>query len=301
MSILRVFSDAATGAFSPQGITPVPRTPSVQSDPRPQPKKDEDAAKVSLSSAAREFATTSLDAGKQAEVSSEAAATASVEEKEVENSIDALPAATSKENGSEEQAGDSGSENSPEQSPAEQREVTELQARDREVRTHEQSHLNSLGQHRAGGASYQFTTGPDGKQYAVAGEVPVNISPGSTPEETVSKAQTIRRAALAPAEPSGADRSVAAAASQLEAEARAELNSGSEAHGENAEVSSATQGPLDELEASESADETALASAEEDETSRELPSTVSTRAFEQAARFSSDSANAPGSLLNLQA
>ncbi|NRA58083.1 MAG: hypothetical protein HRU13_08245, partial [Phycisphaerales bacterium] len=43
---------------------------------------------------------------------------------------------------------------------------------------------------------------------------------GRTPEETVQKAQAIRRAALAPADPSSTDRSVAAKASRMEAAAR---------------------------------------------------------------------------------
>ena len=105
----------------------------------------------------------------------------------------------------------------------EKREVEYLKERDREVRAHEQAHLAALGAYRSGGASYTFETGPDGKQYAVAGEVPVDVSPEEEPQKTIEKAQTIQRAALAPAEPSGADRSVAAQAAQLEAQARAEL------------------------------------------------------------------------------
>lgn len=107
-------------------------------------------------------------------------------------------------------------------SSSEEAEVQELAARDREVRAHEQAHLSSLGGHRSGGATYTFRTGPDGKRYAVGGEVPVDVSAESTPTETIAKAQTIRQAALAPADPSGADRQVAAKATQLEAEARAE-------------------------------------------------------------------------------
>ena len=52
--------------------------------------------------------------------------------------------------------------------------------------------------------------------------VKIDTSSGSTPEDTIRKAQTIRAAALAPAEPSGQDRAVAAQASQMEAQARAE-------------------------------------------------------------------------------
>ncbi len=43
------------------------------------------------------------------------------------------------------------------------------------------------------------------------------------PQATVAKAQQIKRAALAPAQPSSQDRAVAAAANALEANARAEL------------------------------------------------------------------------------
>ncbi|MGD8781495.1 MAG: putative metalloprotease CJM1_0395 family protein [Ignavibacteria bacterium] len=43
------------------------------------------------------------------------------------------------------------------------------------------------------------------------------------PEATIKKAQQIRRAALAPSEPSSQDRSVANQAAAMEAKARAEL------------------------------------------------------------------------------
>lgn len=109
----------------------------------------------------------------------------------------------------------------------EKRKVEELKARDREVRAHEQAHLSALGAHKSGGPSYEYETGPDGKQYAVGGEVPVDVSPESEPEKTVLKMQTIQRAALAPAEPSSADRAVAAKAAQLESQARAEIASSS--------------------------------------------------------------------------
>jgi hypothetical protein len=74
-----------------------------------------------------------------------------------------------------------------------------------------------------GGASFQYQQGPDGKSYAVGGEVHIDTSEGSSPEQTIQKMQAIRRAALAPASPSGQDRAVAAAASAAETQARAEL------------------------------------------------------------------------------
>ena len=104
------------------------------------------------------------------------------------------------------------------------RQVRELKQRDRQVRTHEQAHLAAAGSLAQGGPSFKFQRGPDGQQYAVGGEVNIDISaePGD-PNATIEKAQRIRRAALAPANPSAQDRSVAAAATRIESEARAEL------------------------------------------------------------------------------
>lgn len=75
-----------------------------------------------------------------------------------------------------------------------------------------------------GGISYEYQTGPDGRRYAVGGEVSIDTAPESTPEDTIRKAQTIRQAALAPAEPSGQDRRAAAAAAQMEMKARQEMS-----------------------------------------------------------------------------
>ncbi len=104
-----------------------------------------------------------------------------------------------------------------------QREIFQLSARDREVRAHEQAHAAIGGQY-AGAPQYDFERGPDGVNYAVGGEVSIDVSREPTPQETISKMQIVRRAALAPAEPSPQDRRVAAQASRTEAEARAELN-----------------------------------------------------------------------------
>lgn len=108
------------------------------------------------------------------------------------------------------------------QQQAEQQEIRELEARDREVRAHEQAHATVGGQY-AGSPRYEFENGPDGKQYAVGGEVPIDISEERTPEETVRKMQQVRAAALAPAEPSPADLRVASEATQIASEARVEL------------------------------------------------------------------------------
>lgn len=118
---------------------------------------------------------------------------------------------------------DTKSRNSEERlSQSEQQALARLQARDRAVRAHEQAHLAAAGSLARGGADYTYQEGPDGKRYAVGGEVDISVSEGRTPEETIRKAQQIRSAALAPANPSAQDRAVAAEASRIEAEARAE-------------------------------------------------------------------------------
>lgn len=110
-----------------------------------------------------------------------------------------------------------------EQEQKEQRQISELATRDREVRAHEQAHASIGGQY-AGSPTYSFERGPNGVNYAVGGEVAIDTSPvPNDPEATLRKAQVIRAAASAPAEPSPQDRRVAAQAASLENEARAQL------------------------------------------------------------------------------
>ena len=108
-----------------------------------------------------------------------------------------------------------------EQQDAEQ--IKELKARDTEVRIHEQAHAAVGGQY-AGSPSYEYQRGPDGTNYAVGGEVQIDVAEiEGDPQATIEKMQTVRAAALAPAEPSGADRAIAADATQKLAAAQAEL------------------------------------------------------------------------------
>lgn len=101
--------------------------------------------------------------------------------------------------------------------------VRELQKRDQEVRAHERAHKTAAGGLARGAATYTYQIGPDGKRYAIGGEVHIDTSPGSTPEESLEKARRIKSAASAPSEPSAQDHSVASDAARLEAEARKEL------------------------------------------------------------------------------
>ncbi|MES9845172.1 MAG: putative metalloprotease CJM1_0395 family protein [Candidatus Sedimenticola sp. PURPLELP] len=119
-------------------------------------------------------------------------------------------------------AGKGGSEE--QVSAQEKAEIRKLQSRDREVRAHELAHLAAGGGVVRGGATYQYARGPDGRLYAVGGEVA--ISGGGVqgnPQATLQKAETIRRAALAPAKPSSQDLQVASSASLMAANARAEI------------------------------------------------------------------------------
>ena len=105
-----------------------------------------------------------------------------------------------------------------------QQQIQQLKQADRKVRAHEQAHLAVGADLVRGGPSFSYQTGPDNQRYAVAGEVSIDSSPGRTPQETIPKAQHVRATALAPADPSPQDHSVAAQASQMEASARVELS-----------------------------------------------------------------------------
>lgn len=109
-------------------------------------------------------------------------------------------------------------------SETEQRVVDEMEARDAEVRAHEQAHAAAAGAYAEGGPKYEYETGPDKKQYAVGGSVELDTSDvPNNPEATIQKAQVLRKAASAVSEMSGADRNVAMAAMEMEVAARQEL------------------------------------------------------------------------------
>ncbi len=108
-------------------------------------------------------------------------------------------------------------------SEEEQQQVGELKQRDAEVRAHEQAHLAAAGGNASGGASFEYQTGPDGRRYAVGGEVQIDPAPvDGDPQATIQKLQQIRAAALAPGSPSSQDRAVAAQAAAAIQEANAE-------------------------------------------------------------------------------
>lgn len=110
--------------------------------------------------------------------------------------------------------------------------IEKLRKRDAEVRRHEMAHASAGGAH-AGAPNYDLERGPDGSMYAVGGHVRIDVSPvAGDPAATLRKMQQVRRAALAPAEPSPQDRRVASRASAEEAKARTALR---EEHAQDAQ------------------------------------------------------------------
>jgi hypothetical protein len=118
-----------------------------------------------------------------------------------------------------------GAKSDAELSEQERKEVERLKEIDRKVRAHEQAHLAAAGGLAQGPPQFQYVTGPDGRQYAVGGEVSIDTSPvRGDPEATLQKARQIERAATAPGDPSSQDEQVAAHAAEMVQEAEADLS-----------------------------------------------------------------------------
>lgn len=143
-------------------------------------------------------------------------------ENNTDNSVASGDKTASADNNTQNNDKNAGQKNIGELSSEEQRVVAELQAADTNVRAHEAAHM-AAGGGLTSPASYTYERGPDNKMYAVAGEVGISTGEGNTPQESLNKAQTIRRAALAPADPSPQDLKVAAQAASMEMSARAQI------------------------------------------------------------------------------
>ena len=143
-------------------------------------------------------------------------------ENNADNSVSSGDKTANAENNTQNNDKNAGQKNIGELSKEEQRIVSELQAADTNVRAHEAAHM-AAGGGLTSPASYTYERGPDNKMYAVAGEVGISTGEGNTPQESLNKAQTIRRAALAPADPSPQDLKVAAQAASMEMSARAQI------------------------------------------------------------------------------
>lgn len=107
--------------------------------------------------------------------------------------------------------------------PQQQQRVQALQQVDRAVRQHEAAHIAAGAGVVISGPNYNYTYGPDGKAYAVSGEVGIDTSAEDKPEANIDKGVRIQKAALAPRDPSPQDYRVAAAGAELESTGRYDL------------------------------------------------------------------------------
>jgi hypothetical protein len=102
--------------------------------------------------------------------------------------------------------------------------IEELKQIDTKVRQHEMAHIAAGGKYITSGANFTYQRGPNGKNYAVGGEVGIDTSPvPGDPEATIKKMRQVKSAALAPADPSAQDLKVAANAMSEVSKALSEL------------------------------------------------------------------------------
>lgn len=124
----------------------------------------------------------------------------------------------------------------------EKAELERLKERDKEVKKHEEAHKRASGGLLTVGPTYEYKVGPDGKKYAVSGDVQIDIAEvKGNPEATLQKAQQIKRAALAPEQPSPQDKRIAAKAVEMELQAKQELNKVSNDNIPNTETQSTAE------------------------------------------------------------
>ena len=103
-------------------------------------------------------------------------------------------------------------------------ELKRMQSQADKVVSHEGAHAMIGGTLMLGGPVYQYELGPDGEVYETAGQSRIDMSPiAGNPQGTIFKMQHVKRAAMAPLNPSGADRVVASQADQIENQARKHL------------------------------------------------------------------------------
>lgn len=109
-----------------------------------------------------------------------------------------------------------------EEDPDVRREIQDLTVIEDKVIAHEQAHM-SVGGEFAGGASYSYTVGPDGKRYISGGEVGISIPSVDDPEQMLRMLERVRQAAMAPADPSSQDLRVASSATSRMAKVNSEI------------------------------------------------------------------------------
>jgi hypothetical protein len=94
-----------------------------------------------------------------------------------------------------------------------QRVLDKFKSSDADVKAHEQLHASLAGTKSP--ISYKYQAGPDGKLYAVGGEVRFDTSMPKDPKEAALKLDKIQKAASAPEGLSAADASIATSANLM--------------------------------------------------------------------------------------
>jgi hypothetical protein len=107
-----------------------------------------------------------------------------------------------------------------------QRVLEKFKKTDAQVRSHEQVHA-TIGQ-TTSPISYNYQKGPDGKMYAVGGSVRFDTSIPEDPKAAAFKLDRLSKAASGPADPSGADNTIASQSNlnKILLQLRSEKNAG---------------------------------------------------------------------------
>ena len=111
-------------------------------------------------------------------------------------------------------------ENPNEPNSEEQRIIGKLQIRDREVKVHEMAHGTDPNLIKIGAAQFDYTIGPDGRAYATGGRVTLSTGSPNSPEDALAKAESLKKASMAPEAPSPQDFQALNAAIAMESEAQ---------------------------------------------------------------------------------
>ena len=105
----------------------------------------------------------------------------------------------------------------------ERAELRRLQARDARIRAKEMARLGAAGSLALSGARFRFEVGPDGRKYAVDGEVRVDTAHEGDPERNLEKARQLQVTALAGPNLLSTDPALSALARRLALMAYADL------------------------------------------------------------------------------
>jgi len=100
--------------------------------------------------------------------------------------------------------------------------IQQQQARDRDLRPHEQARTATAGSSAASAPRYSYITGSDGRRYAIGGTVE-NNEPRSEPDADADEGQFAEAAALGSTQPWSADLAMAKLGARIEQRARAEI------------------------------------------------------------------------------